>query len=618
MRRFILIALVVFSVFACAGPENAVTPVPQEIARGSGYCRLDRATVEDDLAFQLPESYNLTSWQRDEAYRLSISRDGINCSAASLTGLFYGHQTLDMLRSYYGDRIPCMEITDWPQFEYRGVMLDVSRHFYDADFVIKQLELWSKLKINRFHWHLTDGTGWRLQIERYPELTEQCDGQFYTGEDVRRVLHVADSLHITVVPEIEMFGHSEEVQKVYPQLFCFGSQVKSSEYCIGREATFEFLENVLDEVIELFPSKYIHIGGDEASKEHWKKCPACQRRMKEEGLESEDELQSYGISRISRHVLCKGRCIIGWDEIMEGGLADGAVVMSWRGEEGGKQAAAMGHSVIMTPGQWCYINNCQDAPAYEPVSQGGYLPLKRVYSYNPAPGEFMMGLQANLWTEYVATPQHMEYMLYPRVFAIAEIGWSNPRSKEYADFRKRCLWLLDEIREKGYNCFDLEHEKGERDLSLAPKLHKACGCKVKYNTEYHPKYHAGGDSALCDGLYGSWEFGDRWQGFLCRDADVVIDLGKVCDIRSISADFGQWVTVEIWMPDGVRFAVSEDGLNYTELAYAANDVPADEKLPTFKAFCWKGKVSARYIRVVGEIRKSGRGGWIFCDEISVE
>lgn len=622
----------------CVKHENVITPVPQVQSWNRGYCYVSSAGLEEkiDAGF----CAELNAWQKEEAYGLRITRDSIICTACTQTGLFYAQQSLEMLLAHYGGKLPCVEILDWPRFAYRGVMLDVSRHFYDADFVIRQLKLWARLKINRLHWHLTDGVGWRLQIDRYPELT--ADGESYTKEDVRRVLRVADSLHITVVPEIEMFGHSEEVQRVYPQLFCFGALEKSSEYCIGREETFGFLENVLDEVMELFPSQYIHIGGDEASKEHWKRCPACQKRMAAKGLATEDELQSYGIRRISEYVLSKGRRIIGWDEIMEGGLAEGAVVMSWRGEEGGREAAAMGHGVIMTPGKWCYINNCQDAPGSEPVSQGGYLPLNRVYGYDPAAGVGIfgedgaqgtetaaggvMGLQANLWTEYVATPEHMEYMLYPRVFAIAEVGWSNPQAKNYEAFRGRCLKLLENIHAEGYNSFDLEHEKGERDMSLAPVNHMARGCKVEYRSEYHPKYAGGGESALCDGQYGSWEFSDRWQGFLSRDADVVIDLGAVRTVRSVEADFGQWTTVEIWMPECVCFEFSDDGENFSGAgldgyegygAVVMNDVPADEQLPTFKTFGWKGEVSARYIHVVGEIQKSGRGGWLFCDEIAV-
>lgn len=610
MRKLFLSIVGALMLLSCGTSRvNVITPVPQNIAYNKGYCRLDKAVVAERID---------KSVSSEEGYRLDISRDSIMLRASTSTGLFYAHQSLDQLKEYYGNRLPQMQITDYPGMQYRGVMLDVSRHFYDKDFVIKQLRLWAKLKINRFHWHLTDGIGWRLQIDRYPELTAGVD--HYTKDDVREVLAVAESLHIQVVPEIEMFGHSEEVWKIYPQYFCLGDKEKSSEYCIGRESTFEFLQNVLDEVIDLFPSEYIHIGGDEAFKGRWEKCPDCQRRMKDEHLASVDELQSYGITRMGEYVHSKGRKMIGWDEIMEGGLAPGALVMSWRGVEGGIQAAQMGHGVIMSPGQWCYINNCQDAPAFEPVSQGGYLPLSKVYAYNPKEGieakDYVFGVQANLWTEYVATPEHMEYMLYPRTFAIAEIGWSNPEHKDYASFRNRSLRLLQHIKADGYNAFDLAHERGERELSRSLVKHKAYGCPVKYNTDYSDKYAAAGDVALTDGVYGSWEFGKGWQGFIGHNADVVIDLGKKQTIKNISADFGQWATVEIWMPKSVRFEISDDGVHFTPLGQDFNDVAWEEKLPVFRRFAWKGKVSARYIRVIGDLNDKGLG-WLFVDEIEV-
>lgn len=572
-----------------------------------------------------------------EAYVIESGFGKTTLYACTDAGMFYGRQTLEELEKEAGGRLPRLRMVDYPRYEYRGVMLDVSRHFYDKDFIIKQLKLWARLRINRFHWHLTDGTAWRLQIREYPLLTEGVES--YTEDDVRDVLRVADSLHITVIPEIEMFGHSEEVRGVYPELFCFGKNVPASEYCLGREATFEFLETVLDRVMALFPSEYIHIGGDEADKSHWARCPDCRKRMDAEGLEDVDRLQSWGIDRISRFVQSRGRRIIGWDEIMDGGLAPGAVVMSWRGTEGGKQAVRMGHKVIMTPGV-CYINNCQDAPAFEPVSQGGYLPLKKVFAFDPSEGlgdsDLVAGLQANLWTEYIATPEHMEYMLYPRVFAIAQTGWygckGNPddmEGVEYQAFRQKCLRMLDEIRAEGYNCFDLANERGERPESLTEHPHLARACSVRYadGCVWSDRYNGGGAGALTDGRFGSWDCGRTWQGFLDCDVDVVVDLGAERHISRVCADFGQWETLWIWMPRRVEYSFSRDSVHYSadarggasgrKAVVVSNDVPEDEKLPTFRDFGADVDVTARYVRIHAPRSLTHRGGWLFLDEILV-
>lgn len=597
---------------SCAGVshENVVTPLPRSIEYSAGTC------LRRDAKLEFRQDASLA----EEAYKIKIGRRKIIISYGSESGRFYALQTLSQLEHAYHGEIPCQRISDHPRFPYRGVMLDVSRHFFDADFIIKQLKLWSKLKINRFHWHLTDGTAWRLEIDGYPLLTRGLDG-FYTKDDVRRVLAVADSLHISVIPEIEMFGHSEEVQRVYPQFFCFGSRVKSSEYCIGKEETFRFLEDVLGQVMELFPSEYIHIGGDEAGKGNWEKCPDCRKRMNDNALASTDQLQSYGISRIADFVHSRGRKIIGWDEIMEGGLADGAVVMSWRGTDGGKEAARMGHKAIMTPGRYCYINNAQDDPRSEPASQGGYLPLEKVYGYDPAlgmdtPGN-ILGLQANLWTEYVATEQHMEYMLYPRVFAVAEVGWSPQESRNYGNFRSRCLNLLTDIRKKSYFCFDLGNEKGERKEALEQQENLAKGCAVAYNAcAPHPQYPGEGESTLTNGLWGSWDCSSGWQGFLDCDVDITVDLGRLQSIHSVKAGFGEWDPLWIWLPKSVSVLISADGKEFRKLAEV--EVPGNDSLvPEFVQLGWdSGEEEARYVRLTA--RKNGHeGGWIFMDEITI-
>lgn len=618
----------------------AATGLPLAEADGSrDKARLPQLRLSCSNDASLPES--------EEGYRLKISRRGVEILSRGEAGLFYGIQTLRQIHDRYGDRLPALEITDEPRFEYRGLHLDVSRNFFDKEFVKKQLRMMARLKLNRFHWHLTDGAGWRLQIDRYPELTQvaawrrgatwrewrdggnrycryddpEASGGYYTKEDVREVLACADSLHITVIPEIELPSHSEEVLAVYPELSCTGKPYTTGDFCIGNEATFEFLENVLTEVMELFPSKLIHIGGDEASKANWARCPKCRARMEREGLKSVDELQSYAVHRIERFLEEHGRRLIGWDEILDGGLAPNAAVMSWRGEEGGRKAAAAGHDVVMTPGSHCYLDGYQDNPMTEPQAFSGYLPLAKVYSYDPAPEQMpgrerIRGVQANLWTEYIPTPQQAEYMLYPRLLALAEVAWSDTSRKDYDDFHRRALTFTERMRNEGYRTFDLAKEQGERPESLEPLDHLARGCRVTYATPWSEQYAAGGEGALTDGIRGSWSYGTRWQGFIAGDFDVTVDLGQVRQLQEITADFIQWYTAWIWLPARVEIAVSDDGKNFRTLASVANDYPETEERPEFRAFGWKGSDRGRYIRYRA-LRNGRTGGWLFTDEIVV-
>jgi hexosaminidase len=371
------------------------------------------------------------------------------------------------------DRIPAVQIEDYPRFAYRGMMLDVCRHFFSVEFVKKYIDLMAAYKLNNFHWHLTDDQGWRIEIKKYPRLTQiasqraqtvignyhdrtpqQFDntpyGGFYTQDQIRDVVKYAADRYINIVPEIEMPGHSEAALAAYPELSCDPSQtykvaetwgVFNDIYC-PSDKTFNFLQDVLTEVMALFPSKYIHIGGDEAPKDVWKKSAFCQNLMKQLSLKTEDELQSYFIQRIEKFVNSKGRSIIGWDEILEGGLSKNATVMSWRGEEGGIKAAQQSHNVIMTPGSGgLYIDQQQSKQNLEPLSIGGYDPLSKIYSYNPTPAEltpdqqkYIMGVQANLWTEYIPTEIKADYMILPRLFALSEVAWSPLANKNFNDF----------------------------------------------------------------------------------------------------------------------------------------------------------------------------------------
>ncbi|MCL6523178.1 MAG: family 20 glycosylhydrolase [Thermoflavifilum sp.] len=411
-----------------------------------------------------------------EGYQIHMSNQKIELQGADGAGLFYATQTLLQLLPPSPAKqllVPEVEIVDSPRFHYRGMHLDCGRHFFPVSFIKEYLDWMSRYKINTFHWHLTEDQGWRIQIPQYPRLTQvgayrketvighnsgifdgQPYGGYYTDAEIQEIVQYAADRYITVIPEIEMPGHSQAALAAYPWLGCkgFGPNyevwtqwgVSPNVYCAGNDSTFMFLENVLTRVMQLFPSHYIHIGGDECPKDHWKKCPLCQQRIKTLGLKNEEELQSYFIQRIEKFLNAHGRDIIGWDEILEGGLAPNATVMSWRGEQGGIAAAKQHHRVIMTPGEWLYFDHGQGNPAYEPLNIGGYLPLWKVYGYNPVPAslspdeqKYIIGMQANVWTEYIPNGHEAEYMVFPRMLALAEAAWTPLSEKNYTDFLNR-------------------------------------------------------------------------------------------------------------------------------------------------------------------------------------
>ena len=589
-----------------------------------------------------------------ESYTLSVTSQRIEIRATSGAGLFYGMQTLLQLMqpaSTGSYSVPSVEIEDTPRFAYRGLMLDVSRHFSTKEFIKKQIDALAYYKINRLHLHLTDAAGWRLEIKKYPLLTDfaawrtdptwkkwwnggrkylrydepGASGGYYTQDDIREILEYARQHYITVIPEIEMPSHSEEVLAAYPQLSCSGEPYKNSDFCVGNEETFTFLENVLTEVMELFPSEYIHVGGDEAGKSAWKTCPKCQKRMKDEHLANVDELQSYLIHRIEKFLNNHGRRLLGWDEILQGGIAPNATVMSWRGEEGGIAAVTSGHHAIMTPGAYCYLDSYQDAPYSQPEAIGGYLPLKKVYAYDPVPAsltaeqaKLVYGVQGNLWVEYIPTPEHVEYMIYPRMLALAEVAWSAPERKSWSDFHTRALSAVADLQKKGYHPFDLSKEIGSRPESLQPVSHLALGKKVTYNSSYSPHYPAQGNTALTDGIRGDWTYGDgSWQGFISDNhRDVTIDMEKETPIHSITAAFMQVVGAEVFLPETVIISISDDGINFTELQKQHFEVSKETPI-RFTDISWQGEAKGRYVRYQAQAG-SEFGGWIFTDEIIVK
>lgn len=609
----------------------------------------ESATGNNGIELNLCDSSIVTG---KEAYRIEIDKKGVRLSANTETGIFYGLQTLlQLLNNGDNKTLPALTINDSPRFPYRGLHLDVSRHFFDKEFVKKQLNAMAYFKMNRLHWHLTDGAGWRIEIKKYPRLTsfaawrpfdklndwwvggrtfcEQDDpravGGYYTQDDIREVVAYAAERHITIIPEIEMPGHSEEVLATYPELSCSGKPYVNADFCIGTEKTFEFLENVLLEVIDLFPSEYIHIGGDEASKSSWKTCPRCQKRMADEHLNSVDELQSYMIHRIEKFLNDHGRKIIGWDEIIEGGLSPTATVMSWRGEEGGIKAVKAGNQAIMTPGKYCYLDAFQDAPNTQPMAIGGYLTLEKVYSFEPVPdslstkeAELILGVQGNVWTEHIPTPEHYEYMIYPRILALAEIGWSPSEVKKWDNFHTRALQAVNILREQGYNPFPLEKEIGDKPESYQKVNHLAIGKKVTYTNPYSNHYAAQGEKTLVDGVRGGWMYNDdRWQGFIDCDFDVTIDLGKETDIKQVCAEFIQLKGPYVWLPKQVIISSSVDGEHYDTLATVDNDISPDIETLQFKEFGWEGNAKARYIRYKA-LSNGIAGGWLFTDEIRIK
>jgi hexosaminidase len=396
-----------------------------------------------------------------EGYHLVIGADSIRVTGAG-PGLFYGMQTLTQLlpvRLGVSIELPAIDIEDHPRFGYRGVLLDVGRHYFSVVFLKKFLDLAAQYKINRFHWHLTDDQGWRIEIKKYPRLAAadaaatSGDARFvgyYTQEQIKDIVAYAQARFITVVPEIEMPGHSGAALAAYPELGC-APYDQAVAFCPKQE-TFTFLENVLSEVITLFPGPYVHIGSDEVEKEGWRRSPEAQAIIAREGLKDEDELQSYFARRMERFLNSRGKRMIGWDEILQGGLAPQAIVMSWRGEEGGIEAVRQKHEAIMTPSEYTYFDYNQGDARREPSSIGGFIPLEKAYAYEPVPRQltpdeqkYILGAQAQLWTEYVATPEHAEYMTFPRLLAFAEAVWSLPAVRNYDDFRRRLPYQLGRL-----------------------------------------------------------------------------------------------------------------------------------------------------------------------------
>ncbi|MDL2224189.1 beta-N-acetylhexosaminidase [Bacteroidales bacterium OttesenSCG-928-M06] len=476
--------------------RNAVATFNSLLRRSAGYAL---KVTTDPVSVNVIDCKISSSVTNPEGYMLKVKKNRISIEAQTSQGIFYGMQTLRQLlpmqieRPFLSDvdwTVPCVEIEDEPRFQHRGLMLDVCRHFQSKEFVMKFIDMLAYHKMNVFHWHLTDDQGWRISIDKYPKLTQvgafrprslilireddgkitrtwenQRYGNYYTKEDIKQVIAYAEKKFVTIIPEVEFPGHATAALAAYPELSCSGGpfevEVKygvfNDIFC-PKDKTFEFMEDVLSEVADLFPGKYIHIGGDEAPKVRWKNCAHCQDLIKREGLKDEHELQSYFIKRIESFVESKGKRIIGWDEILEGGLAPNATVLSWRGEEGGIAAAQQGNDVIMAPTGYAYLDYYQANPKTQPPGIGGFVPLWKTYSYEPVPevlteqeAEHILGMQGNIWTEYIRNSDHAEYMAYPRGAAIAEITWSPKIKKDYDNFKSRIIEQFKRYDAMGWN-----------------------------------------------------------------------------------------------------------------------------------------------------------------------
>ena len=700
---------------ACS-PEEVrqvnLIPKPEQMTMTGGTFTVDSLALFGGQSSRNIKTVIDEAWSGNpEGYQLDVTPGGIDLRAGSPDGLFYGMQTLRQL--YAGGEVPCVSIRDNPRFGYRGLHLDVSRHFFSKEEVMKLLDVMSFYKLNTLHMHLTDAGGWRIEIDKYPKLTSETafrtesdwrkwwDGRdrkylpegtpgayggYYTKEDIREIVKHAASKHINIIPEIEFPGHSEEVLMAYPELSCSGKPYQNGDFCIGNELSFTFMEDVLAEVIDLFPSEYIHVGGDEAGKSAWKKCPKCQALMKEKGMKNVDELQSYMIHRAEEFLNSKDRKLIGWDEILEGGLAPEATVMSWRGEDGGIKSARMGHDVVMTPGNYMYLDFYQADPKTQPYAIGGYTPIKKVYSYDPVPADSLtveecrhiLGVQANTWTEYIQTPEHLEYMMFPRALAVAEIGWTSQELRTWEDFKPRMNAHISKLQGMGIRTFTLSDElevtmqvdTAGREIEVildAEKYpaeiryttdgsvpvassalyagpitvqdsahikaaifrdgvlqgtptekkvdyHRAINKPIHYNSKLYEGYMAGGTNALLDGYRGGLTYLDGRWQGYLDDLDCVIDMEEETDIHKVSIRFMQLIDPGVFQPGQVELLTSEDGENFISRGIVPTTVPADDPDLLFQEYTFDGNWKTRYIRL-----KAPRAnpGFIFADEIVV-
>ncbi|ASZ12772.1 family 20 glycosylhydrolase [Chitinophaga pendula] len=636
------------------------------------------------------------SISQKEGYRLQITPTAVLIAGHDAAGVFYGVQTLLQLVQQAGNSpLQAATVDDYPRFAYRGMHLDVGRHLFPLSFIRKYIDLLAAYKYNNFHWHLTEDQGWRIEIKKYPRLQSiaawrketmighkketphRFDGKryggYYTQDEVKTIVRYAQDRQINVIPEIEMPGHAQAALAAYPNLGCTGGPyapatfwgVFDDVFCAGNDSTFTFLQNVLDEVLPLFPSAYIHLGGDECPKTRWKACPKCQQRIRQENLGDEHGLQSYFMKRMEKYLHSKGRRLIGWDEILEGGLTPDATVMSWRGTEGGIAAAAQGHDAIMTPEHEVYLDHYQSRYPDEKPGPQGFTPLDEVYHYEPAPtslqpavARHIIGVQGGLWSEYLPTVAHAEYMLMPRAIALAEVAWSSPHNKDYPAFLRRLRKQLPELKRKGVNYatnfdeirdsitssaagmpvihlystlpdaeiryslngqpptatgtlyttpLEITHTAGlraqlyvngkptQRIYTKDVRIHKAVGKPVTLTNLPNNPYDPGA-ATLVNGLSGTHRYNDnQWIGYAGKDLIAVIDLGSSQSITQLGTHILNYHWQRMWPPVSLTFLVSENGTDYKEV-YTHTSFPLNG-INTVAATI--PAINARYLKVVG-------------------
>jgi hexosaminidase len=640
----------------------------------------------------------------NEGYILTVSEVGIEIEASHAAGCFQGIQTLLQILTPYQPiskeqviALPYVVIQDEPAFRHRGMLLDCCRHFMDKDFVKRYIDLLAYHKMNILHWHLTEDQGWRIEIKKYPNLADVGAwrygddgtpyGGFYTQDDIREIVQYATDRHITVIPEIELPGHSSAAISAYPWLSCTQEQIPVETewgvfkdiYCAGNDSTLTFLKDVLTEVMELFPSEYIHIGGDEAPKYRWENCDKCQNRIQTMGLHDEHELQSWFIEDVGKFLEENGRKLIGWDEILEGGLPEGSAVQSWRGFQGGIDAANAGHEVVMSPTSHCYFDYGLESTDME-----------EVYNFDPIPEgleedkqHFVIGGECNMWTEH-APQETIDSKVFPRILALSEVLWSYPAERDYEEFQERVIHHLVRLDAIGVDygfeavpvAFNVSSDSGlvltaeplvadlemkfryegdddwkeylapievdqtafielevERRGKIYPKIieygladHIGIGKDFSLNHEYSHWYTGGGDTALFDGILGTMDFRDgHWQALQGGNIDCVIDLGKVQKISELSSRFYLYNNAWIFLPTHVEFQISDDGESWTSVADLSHDIPLEEKQQMIRTFEVEVEVETRYVRLIAHNLgvnpdwhdSPGQASWVFCDEFVV-
>jgi len=734
-----------FAISLISYAQVNIVPMPAEVKMGSGTFTLNKNTalllegsgleksavvlneyLQKQFGFTLKvkkqaaisNSIRLNYQRMDNgiagAYHLTVDKNGVYIAGDNEAGVFYGIQSLLQLIPFTKNKlaIPQLTINDYPRFAYRGMHLDVGRHFFPVSFVKRYIDYLAAYKYNTFHWHLTEDQGWRIEIKKYPALTKvgawrngsiigrypgkgsdnKFYGGFYTQQQIKEVVQYAKSRYIEVIPEIEMPGHGSAAIAAYPWLSCFPQKPteipanmiskKSVEeqkngriklvqetwgvfddvFCAGKDSTFMFLENVIDEVIKLFPSKYFHIGADECPKTHWKLCPYCQKRMKDNNLKDEHELQSWFVQRIEKYLNSKGKIMIGWDEILEGGLAPNAVVMSWRGEAGGIEAAKQKHQVIMTPGNPVYFDHSQSKNE-DSVTIGGYNPIENVYAYEPIPkelssqeGKYVLGAQANMWTEYMEYPSKVEYMMFPRMTALSEVLWSLKEKRNWKDFERRLPSVFERLNKEKINYskayFDLKatvlptqdnngvlwqletknnmpitinYNNGDsvwtytkpqlitngiflanastKEMKVSQKFYfnKATGKKISMVNPPSKSYAGNGAFTLVDGVQNEkgMSKSSEFLGFNGNDLDVTIDLGRETEVSKVTLHVlslpGSW----IYLPKKVEvtyipYIDTTVVTRYPPLESVSIDINPDDNLDKIEI---KKEKTCRYIQV---------------------